>query len=74
MPRAEMSKITKKRLDALIAEATVDAYDEDEQHIGLMTMIEECVELPFDAKVIGETVRVVAFEMPSGGYGLKAVC
>src|SRR4051812_32431488 len=47
------------RLRALIEEATVDCYDEDEQHVGLMTMVEENVVCPFKAKVIGEEVEVV---------------
>ena len=42
------------RLRELIEEATVDCYDESEQHVGLLTMIEENVECPFPATVIGE--------------------
>jgi hypothetical protein len=61
-------------LDALIEEATVDCYSEEEQHTGLLTMIEENVVCPFRAKVIGEEVEVTGFESPRFGLGLKAVC
>jgi len=63
-----------ERLRELIAEATVDCYGEDEQHSGLLTMIEDHVDCPFRAKVIGEEVTVVEFEWPKSGYGLIAVC
>ena len=35
------------RLDAMVAEATVDCYNEDEQVTGLFTMIEDNLALPF---------------------------
>jgi Calcium binding len=47
-----------ERLEELIEEATVDCYDEEEQHSGLLTMIEDEVVFPFDAKVIGEIVQI----------------
>ena len=62
------------RLQALIEEATVDCYNEDEEHQGLMSMIEENVVCPFKAKVIGEEVEVVALASPQAGFGLDAVC
>ena len=65
----------RERLRTLIEEATVDCYDEDEQHMGLMNMIQEEVACPFRAKVIGEEVEVVELEEPKGGgHGLNAVC
>jgi hypothetical protein len=33
-----------KELDALIADAIVDAYGEDEQRVGFLTMLEERLE------------------------------
>lgn len=62
------------QLKALIDEATVDCYGEEEQHAGLLTMIEDNVVCPFKAKVIGETVTVSGFEWPQAGYGLFALC
>jgi hypothetical protein len=64
----------KARLRELIQEATVDANDEIEEHMGLMTLIEENVVCPFKAKVIGEEVEVVELAAPEAGLGLDAVC
>ena len=64
----------KERLWELIEEGTVDCYDEDEQHSGMLTMIEDNVVCPFPAKVIGEEVTVVELGWPRSGYGLMAVC
>jgi hypothetical protein len=73
-----MAKRTKDkdqaRLRALIEEATVDCYDEYEQHTGLLTMIEDNVVCPFPAKVIGEEVEVIELRAPDDGFGLDAVC
>ncbi len=62
------------RLRALIEEATVDCYNEAEEHMGFLNMIEEHVVCPFMAKVIGEDVEVVEFRSPESGFGLDAVC
>lgn len=69
-----MTTKKEERLWDLIAEATVDCYGEDEEHSGLLTMIEDNVVCPFRAKVIGEEVTVVELEWPKSGYGLLAVC
>jgi hypothetical protein len=50
--------ISKAELDALIEEATVDCYNEEEQITGLFTMIEEHLVLPFETSVLGMTVTV----------------
>src|SRR5262249_2856959 len=62
------------RLRALIEEATVDCYNEAEEHMGLMNMVEGNVVCPFPAKVIGEEVEVVDLRSPPAGFGLEAVC
>jgi hypothetical protein len=62
------------RLDALIEEATVDCWGQEEQRTGLLTMIEDQVVCPFRAKVIGEEVTVLEFELTEHGCGLLAVC
>jgi hypothetical protein len=64
----------RKRLDALIEEATVDCYGEGEEHQGLVTMAEENVVCPFKAVVMGEEVEVVEIRAPESGFGLDAVC
>ena len=38
-PETNLPSLSKAKLEALIEEAVVDAYDEDEQKVGLLTMI-----------------------------------
>jgi hypothetical protein len=71
---AKKKKDDSERLRELIEEATVDCYGEYEEHVGLMTMIEDNVVCPFLAKVIGEDVEVVELRAPESGFGLDAVC
>ena len=48
--------VSTARLDELIAEATVDCYNEEEQLTGLFTLIEDNVALPFETNVLGVSV------------------
>ncbi len=50
--------LSKARLDALIADATVDAYNEAEQAGGFFTMIEDNLGLPFETQILGIRVAV----------------
>lgn len=61
-------------LSALIEEATVDCYGEDEQFTGLCCMVEEEVVVPFKAKVVGEKVTVTSLEPADEGHSLQATC
>lgn len=63
-----------ERLRALIEEATIDCYGEEEQMTGLWTMIEENVICPFKARVVGEVVTVTGFSWPSGKCDFMAIC
>ena len=51
------------RLDELVEEAIVDAYGQSEQALGLFTMIEEYLALPFAAEVLGVEVTVVKVDL-----------
>lgn len=60
---------------AALEEATVDAYDESEQHTGLLTMVENELVFPFRARVLGEEVDVVGMEWPEDDeFGLDLLC
>jgi len=61
-----------RQLDELIEEATIDAYDEEEQATGFYTMIDDNLALPFRTRMLGIEVSVVAVEMDDDG--IKAVC
>jgi hypothetical protein len=62
-----------RRLDALIEEATVDAYGDSEQATAFLTVIEESLALPFGATVLGEAVVVEKIDL-SGADELIAIC
>ena len=66
--------ISRKRLDEIIDEATVDCYNEREARADLLTMVEDNVVCPFRAKVSGEEIEVIALEWPESGYEMMAVC
>jgi hypothetical protein len=54
-------------LDALIAEATVDCYGDDEQLTGLFTVIDENVAGPDDTTILGVPVTVRKLELTVDG-------
>ncbi|WP_055526096.1 hypothetical protein [Streptomyces graminilatus] len=54
-------------LEALIEEATVDAYGEEEQLTGFFTMIEESLAVPFTTAVLGVEVSVVGVDLVEDG-------
>lgn len=53
-----MPELSKEHLRELIAEATIDAYDEEEQRAGFGVMLDEHLELPFETTVLGVKVTV----------------
>jgi len=55
-PRAK--RLSKTRLDRLVEETIVDCYNESEQVVGLYTMIENNLALPFETMVLGVPVAV----------------
>ncbi len=60
---SQRRKASTARLDELIEEATIDAYDESEQTTGFFTMLEEHLALPFETEVLGVLVTVERIEM-----------
>lgn len=59
-------------LDALVEEATVDAYGDEEQLAGFAVMIEDNLKLPFETMVLGMTVTVQ--EISQTDSGIVADC
>ena len=58
---------TKRRLQGLVKQALVDAYDESAQRTGFFTMIEEHLALPFETKVLGVAVTVEQIDLTEAG-------
>jgi hypothetical protein len=59
-------------LEAMIEEATVDAYNDDEQLTSLYTMLEEHLAVPFTTTVLGVEVTVRKVDLT--GDTIVAVC
>ena len=53
-----MLELSEEDLDALVEEATVDAYNDEEQLGGFAVMIEDNMEMPFETTVLGVMVTV----------------
>jgi len=60
-------------LNAMIAEAIVDAHDEEEQLAGFHAVIEEALTVPFRTTVLGVEVTVTQIDLRFGS-GLVAIC
>ena len=68
-----MPDLSDDELDALVEEATVDAYGDDEQLGGFAVMIEDNLEVPFETTILGVTVTVQKVtQTESGIVGLCA--
>ncbi|MDY7086003.1 MAG: hypothetical protein SYR96_12940 [Actinomycetota bacterium] len=67
-----MSSLSDAELDALVAEAVVDCYDEHEQLSGFFAMIEGDLMVPFETEVLGVPVVVRKVDLRSSG--IVAIC
>ena len=54
---------SKAELDSLVEEATVDSNDESEQVLGLYTMLENDLALPFETEILGVVVVVEQIDL-----------
>ncbi len=61
------------KLEKLIEEAVVDAYTEQEQAVGVLTMMQEHLALPFSANIFGVGVVVEKVDMTCDGR-IVVVC
>lgn len=66
-------RLSKKKLEAMIEEATVDCYNESEQAGGWFTMIEEHLKLPLEIEILGAPASVVRIDMDQTEH-IVAVC
>ena len=74
-PKKPRNRSHAERVDALLEEMLVDAYGDDEQLWALLEGITEALELPVEARVVGEPVSLVALEYEGHARrGLAARC
>ena len=71
--KLRVTKMSEAELDALIEEATVDAYDESEQIVGFHTMLQERLEMPFQTAVLGVEVTAEKVDL-SDDNQIVVVC
>ena len=62
-----MPELSEEELDALVEEATVDAYNDEEQLGGFAVMIEDNLEMPFETTVLGVMVTVKGVTQTESG-------
>ncbi|MGO9082754.1 MAG: hypothetical protein ACLQDY_27615 [Streptosporangiaceae bacterium] len=62
-----MEELGEEELDALVEEATIDAYGDDEQLSGFAVMIEDKLEMPFETTILGVTVIVKGVTQTAAG-------
>ena len=67
-----MLELSEEELDALVEQAIVDAYNDEEQLGGFAVMIEDNLEVPFETTVLGVTVTVQ--KVTQAGSGIVADC
>ena len=67
------ARFDRVQLEALIEEATVDCYNDEEAATGLFTMIDENLEVPFNATILGVAVCVERIDMNDAGE-IVAIC
>ena len=65
--------LSKRRLDELVEEATIDAYGESEERVGLLTMLEEHLTVPFTTDLLGTPARVERVDLNDADE-LVAIC
>lgn len=57
----------KARLEALLEEATVDCYDEEEEFWGMFSTLGDRLSYPLQAQLLGETVALVGLDDDRSG-------
>jgi hypothetical protein len=67
-----VSELSEADLDALVAQATVDCYNEDEELAGLAVMLQDNLAVPFQTAVLGVTVIVRKIDQTESG--IVAIC
>ena len=68
-----MRKPSRAKIQAMIEEACVDAYGEEEQVTGFFTMLEDYLALPFKTEMLGVSVEVVELDITDSSR-IVAVC
>ena len=71
--RTARKALGKRRLEALIEEAIIDAYGESEQRVEFLTMLEDQLAFPFTTDILGTPVRVERVDL-NNAEEIVALC
>jgi hypothetical protein len=66
--------VSARRLDELIEQAIVDAYEPAEQAVGFHATLEQELALPFDTVVLGVTVSLRKLDVTGRGEVVAVCC
>lgn len=72
-PETNLPSLSKTKLEKLIAEAVVDAYNEQEQTVGFLTMMQEHLALPLFVSILGVGSVVENIDLTRDGQ-IVAIC
>jgi Calcium binding len=72
-PETNLPPVSKAGLTKMIEEAVVDAYNESEQTVGFLTMIQDHLALPFSTTVLGVEISVEKVDITREGQ-IVAIC
>ncbi|MBM3199406.1 hypothetical protein FJZ53_00600 [Candidatus Woesearchaeota archaeon] len=62
MKQAKVTPKVEREYERIIEKAAVDCYDENEAFCGMLCTLGDELEYPFDAKLLGETVKVTGID------------
>ena len=72
-PETNLPHLSKAKLKKLIEEAVVDAYNEEEQTVGFLTMMQEHLALPFSVSILDSDAIVEKIDLTRDGR-IVAIC
>jgi hypothetical protein len=72
-PEINRPPLSKTKLKDMIEEAIVDAYTEQEQTVGFLTMLQKHLAMPFYTNVLGVDVVVEKIDITREGH-VVAIC
>ena len=72
-PETNLPSLSKAKLEKLIEEAVVDAYTEQEQTVGFLTMMQEHLALPLSVSILGVECVVEKIDLTRDGQ-IVAIC
>ena len=71
--RKALIRLSKNKLEAMVEEAILDCYNESEQLVGWLTMIEDNFKVPFETQLLGIPVIVERIDM-NRQAAIVAIC